>query len=527
MIGKEPTFFDYVCDLFYKTAKCNPENIGLVFSKKVHYPIISLIPNVQITMPLPRLQNDKYAFQGMIFENTEVGRRNIWGLFLASIYHLAAHAAISDYFVYARWTKNKTEEVYWNVIDFIEDWMVEKYLFELEPSICKNIENINSCFMKCDADKETKSKKANENNLKTYYAMKKVQLIKKIKEEILKRRDGKTHKGNIFQYADILYRNRDLLPQYTMPFCEHHADVQILKVEKSGVKFDVDEFFAEKITKLDELWEINEKSRTRILRSYKKHLKGLKFDSVIIPPGNLQNYTKMKSKTIPMLRRIRQQIRMISNLEDDPKIDELGYINMQHAIQAIASETRSGEIFERDELRRGEEAWTILVDSSASVKLKFDKIKEFTLCVAESASELTGRSDAWSLYAFDNNLSIIKDFKERYSDEVKARIGDLKNGGLSLLPDALEFASRVLSVDPRERKYIFIITDGHPSGYENIEERFAEVVKLIEMSDVVLIGIGLSKRITRCFRNSARGTDLKQLVSKFIVAYRSAASSTL
>lgn len=525
---KDPTFFEFVYDLFYKTSQRSPEDVGLMFSKKVHYPVINFVPKLEITMPLPRMQDDNYVFEGMVFENSDNGRRGMWGLFLASIYHLAAHAAVSEYFAYVKWSKSKTKEVYWRVIDFVEDVIVEKYLNDIEPEVSKNIENINSCLLLSNKPKGVKLKNDHQkNNLQTYYNKKDKLLVKKIKEEIHKKREGKAHKEDIISCVDMLYKNRHLLHQEILPYCEHHEDERMLKVEKNGIDFEPSEFFEELINKLDELWEINESARARILRTYKKHLKGLHFDSIIIPSGNLQNFTQMKSGTMPTLRRIRQQLRMVTNLEDDPKIDEVGYINMQHAIQATASETPSREIFDRDELRRGEEAWVILVDSSASVKLKFDKIREFTLCVAESASELTGKNDAWSLYTFDNNFSIIKDFEERYGNEVKARIGDLKTGGLTLLPDALELASRILAADPRERKYIFIITDGHPSGYEDIDKRFQEVIKLIEMSGVILIAIGLSKKITRCFRNSARGSDLKQLVAKFITAYKTASSNAL
>ena len=196
------------------------------------------------------------------------------------------------------------------------------------------------------------------------------------------------------------------------------------------------------------------------------------------------------------------------------------------AIQAIASEGTSNEIFERDELRRGEEAWVILVDKSASMSLRFDELKEFTVCVSESANDLTGKHDAWALYSFDSNFHILKDFKEKYNQEVQSRIGAIENGGLSLLPDAIDLANRVLAEDPRERKYIFVITDGSASGYGRIQDAFSKLVKKIDVSGVTLIAIGVSKGATRNFRNSARGKDLKTLVAKFITAYRSASSDT-
>ena len=167
----------------------------------------------------------------------------------------------------------------------------------------------------------------------------------------------------------------------------------------------------------------------------------------------------------------------------------------------------------------------ILVDKSASMKLRFEEIKEFTVCVSESANELTGKSDAWALYSFDNNFQILKDFKEKYNREVQARIGSLENGGLSLLPDAIELANRVLTEDPRERKYLFVITDGHPSGYARIQEAFSNIVKKAEISGTTLVAVGVSKGVTKRFRNSAKGSDLKQLVAKFITAYRTVSSS--
>jgi nitric oxide reductase activation protein len=184
----------------------------------------------------------------------------------------------------------------------------------------------------------------------------------------------------------------------------------------------------------------------------------------------------------------------------------------------------SNEIFEREEIRRGEEAWVILVDRSASMSLRFEEIKEFTVCVSESANELTGKYDAWALYSFDNNFQILKDFKERYNREVQARIGSLENGGLSLLPDAIELAHRILQDDPREKKYIFVITDGHPTGYMRIQEAFSKIVKKTEISGITLVAIGVSKKISSKFRNSAHGKDLKQIVAKFITAYRTASS---
>ena len=92
------------------------------------------------------------------------------------------------------------------------------------------------------------------------------------------------------------------------------------------------------------------------------------------------------------------------------------------------------------------------------------------------------------------------------------------------MPDAIELSMRVLNEDPREKKYIFIITDGSPAGYATIYEAFAKVVKKVDVSGINLVAIGVSKTVTKEFRNSATGKNLRNLVAKFITAYRSVSS---
>src|SRR5256712_252549 len=520
MMRDDDSFYEFVYRTFYGFAEAKPEDIGLVVSRDIQYPLIESIQDPVIAIPIPRLVNDKYVYEGMVFENTPERRRDMWFLFLATLYHLSAHAAVTLYSRYEKWLKNKTPETCWQVIDFIEDTSADRYLLHKDKEIWKDVHAIETGI---SADQKNALSKAQKEKNKGFQAVTESAKISNIRNMIIESIGKDGYEEKLLSTADSLYRSRELLQEPVLPFHEHHDITWTPKVERSGFKFKLSSIFEEQADNLDSLWQINEQRRNRIIRRYSKHLKGLNFDSVVIPQGNLQKYEKLKSETLPMLKRIRQHLRLIANLADDPKIDEIGYIDMQMAIQAVASEGQSTEIFERDELRRGEEAWVILIDKSASMQLRFDRIKEFAVCVSESANELTGKSDSWALYSFDNNFHIVKDFKEKYNQEVKARIGTIENGGLSLLPDAIEMSARVLTEDPRERKYIFVITDGHPAGYDRIHEAFSKTVKKTEISGITLVGIGVTKAISRKFRNSARGTDLKQLVTKFITAYKTAA----
>lgn len=517
-------FLDFVSHIFYETSKKKPEDEVFLVSKNIQYPTLSFTPQPQVIIPLPRALNEKYVFEGILFEKTESGRRNLWSLFLASVYHLASHTTISQYSAYDKWRKNKTQEICWQVIDFIEDVTADKYLSVANADAWNNIKNINAILINKYKINNVKSHSSVRNKFSILYLVDNQKRIGTIKEEILSKSDGASHTQNIISCADMLYKNREFLPQYVLPYCEHHDLQETIKSEKINIDFQIHGFFEQDVTMLDMLWNTEEANKARMLSRYKKHLLNLNFDDVIIPSGDINAYLKIKSENNVLLRKIRDGIRMVTNTQDDPRVQQVGLINMQYAIQAIASESNTVEIFEQDEVRRSEEAWVVLLDCSASMKLKFNKFKEFALCVAETANELTGRSDAWSLYAFDSKLTIIKDFKENYSQEVKARVGALKSGGLSFVPDAIELAHRLLAEDTREKKYLFVITDGQPSGDDRFEKRLQKLVKGIGMSGVGIIGIGMSGDFTKIFSNICDGSNLRQVVTKFIKTYRDAAA---
>jgi len=527
MIEKEINFFNFVYDIFYGIAQTNPEILGFSLSRKIQYPVIELNLEQQMLIPIPKKQDKEYVFEGMVFEDTENGRRSMWSLFLATIYHLAAHACVSEYQIYDTWKKNKTEEICHKVIDFIEDTRVENHISHTNSEIWGNIKNLNSKLLSSQNTQNNKNSiNGNQTDLNLFPMIDYEKKVEKIKREIIEKGGGEDHQTKLLLFADLLYKNKELLPRIILPYCEHHNNIPLIKTEKKGIDFEPHgEQFEENIAKLDELWASNEYTRASLLRRHKKHLKNLHFDSIIIPQGNFHNFAKIKSNSLPMLKRIHQQIQMITSMVDEPEIDERGNLDMQRAIQAVASGSQTQDLFVVDKINSVGEAWVILVDNSASMKLRFDQIKEFTICVSESLTELTGSSNSWALYSFDNNFQILKDFDEKYNREIQARIGNLVGSGLSLLPDAIELANRILIDDPRERKFLFVITDGHASGYERIQEAFSKIVKKTEGSAITLVGIGISKGLIRNFRNNAKGKDLKQLVTKFITAVRTASSS--
>lgn len=513
MTRSRQSFLELAEDIFYNFSQMKPGGLNLVFSKKTLYPIIKYGSQLTVIVPLPRKQNGKYLFEGMMFDDSVDSRRNLWCLFLATIYHLAAHARVSKYSIYDSWKKSKTEDVCMRIIDYIEDIRVEKYITHINSDIWENVRNVELKLMS-----KIRKNSCNVNDLK-FLGMLNEEKITKMKINILDNPDG------ILLFANWLYTHRGFLPLENLPYCERHDMRQQLQTLQNTLDFEPYGLFQKNVASLDELWLGDAQLKSKILRKYKKNLKDLNFDTIVIPQGNIHNFLQIKEKISPLLKRISQQMRMVANFSDEPRIGQIGNLNMQMVIQSIASESQSIDVFERDEIRRVEEAWVILIDNSASMGLRFKQIKEFTVCIAESANDLAGKSDAWALFSFNTDFRIIKDFEEKYTHEVQARIGSLENNGLSLLPDAIELTRRILMTDTREKKYIFLITDGHPSGYEKITQYLTTVTKKLDASGISLIAIGVSKSTAKRFRNNVRGSsNLGQLVAKFITAYKTVSS---
>lgn len=521
MSQKEENFYEFAYKIFYKFSRTKPDQVGLVFSMDAVYPTLEFNSHLQVSIPLPKQIDKKYAFEGMLFENTCHGMTSMWSLFLATLYHLAAHAAVSSYLEYEEWKKNKTEDLCWQVIDFIEDLKVRKYITDTDGELWRNIERIELKLSESSQVKKPAGKALIKNS--QYYEKDKKKL-KVIKDRILASIEN--NDKSAMGLANFLYSNQLLLSDGQLLPCHEHRKPQwFLKFDKIGPILEPFGEFEGVVKKIYELWQKDEQVKERILSRYRKHLKNLNFDKIVVPAGDLHRFAQMRADKMSLIRRIHQQT-VVFNLMDDSKICETGFLDMQMAIQAIALEGGTNEVFENDELRRGEEAWVILIDNSASMRLRFAQIKEFVVCLTESANVLTKKDDAWALYSFDNNFQILKDFRERYSQEVQARIGALKTGGLSLLPDAIELAAKLLAADPRDRKHLFVVTDGHPSGYERIQEAFAKAVTKTDIYGISLVAIGVSKGVTRIFKNSVRGSDLNRLVSKFISVYRTVSASS-
>ena len=86
--------------------------------------------------------------------------------------------------------------------------------------------------------------------------------------------------------------------------------------------------------------------------------------------------------------------------------------------------------------------------------------------------------DRFAMYGFSSvrkthvRLSMIKNFNEQYSDDVRGRIQALKPGFYTRIGAAIRQTTKVLSEQPSSQKLLLILTDGKPNDIDHYEGRY-------------------------------------------------------
>jgi len=395
------------------------------------------------------------------------------------------------------------------------------------PRHGKNIAQINKTYKGLYKTKIVKnSRKLAKAKFSNYYFVKKSKEISELKEKLLQNEN--LNVDEIILYLDFLYKNQHLLPENILPYCEDHEftkhgpAIKNMKIVPKGL-------FKKYTEIMDDLWLREKRKTRRMIKNYEKLARNLYFDEVKINPENFGEYLRIKSDCSSLIRRLRNQLKMVANIQDVPDTQDIGTMELQKAIQREASQNQNIQVFEQDQTRRESENWVIMFDTSASMKLKFEDMEKFSVCLSETADELQSRGGKWGMYSFNNNFQIIKDHSENYDQKIKSRLGGIKNEGLSFIPDAITIGSRILADDvTTELKYLIIITDGKSMGYSNMDKRMEESLKSAKNSGINIIGIGLGAEIqTKYFSSTIHEETLRKSVSKFIDSYTALAHSQM
>ncbi|MGI0020045.1 MAG: hypothetical protein ACREAY_06215 [Nitrososphaera sp.] len=257
----------------------------------------------------------------------------------------------------------------------------------------------------------------------------------------------------------------------------------------------------------------------KILSRLERASKSLNIGYFGFPASDYAGYYRLHGELVPQIRRMIEQARIVRNVLDESTFEESGNVDLQVAIQAVASETVRTDMFVRDENLLKNESWAILVDSSLSLGGIAKQLRSIALCVAETAKDIIGQNP-WGMFAFSDDLLCIKDFSEPYDSLAKSRIGGLVPDGLSHIPDALRLARNLVLEYAKDRNYVILVSDGLPSGYDGIEREMAGAVKELYSHGVTLAAIGVgSARIKKSIANARLVSEPAEMARAFSELY--------
>jgi hypothetical protein len=502
-------------EVFFNICEKKPTDIDVFFLDTIHFPAIEYQPRISVSIPLPRIINGLNIYEGIAFTNYESGKYTIWNLFFATICHAAAHTRLTDFSIYEQWIKKRNQQRAYEVIEFIEDIRVNDFIKKSFPEYYKEICKIDEMF-RIIYERTFKNK---PEYVRRKFAERYVPNISNganmLKEKILRLQHDDYE---LIEYADLLY-NMGVETGPRLPYRNYYPCVEKVTKWHRNLTITPDDVVRKNVESFVELWFDQLKRKEKMQKRYARLASDLNFDTIEFVPEHIGEYLRLRYVTHMFLKKISSQIKMIPNVMDEGVPEDIGLLEIQAAIQAIASQNDRIQIFEQDDYRRVEEEWAIILDTSSSMRLKFDEMKKFAICLGEAANELNSKHGRWGFFIFNNNFRIVKDHYEKYDQTAKARIGGIEITGLSFIGDAVKLCSRILEKENIERKYIFIITDGQQVGTLGGNRDMMEAIMETRKKGISVVAIGVPQGNSKIFTLSIPYENLRKTVAKFINAY--------
>jgi hypothetical protein len=266
----------------------------------------------------------------------------------------------------------------------------------------------------------------------------------------------------------------------------------------------------------------------KILSKIEPYLAVTQFKSVSFPEEDYTQYLRARSLVQGASRRLLDILRSSFNyLDEDPR-QEMGQLDLAAVIQSLASNKPATDVFVLDEYLKPSFAWSILFDVSNSMQVKGEYGRALAIAVAEAAKELMLDATSWTFFAFSDKLYVLKDSSESYSKRVRSRIGGLMFEGLTLIPDSIQVAGKMLAKRFEEQRCLIVISDGWPYGYEKMPEVLKKSVDSLTNKGVIVVGIGVeTDQMGKYFQLHSSIYTQKDLINKFGSLYANASAKAL
>jgi hypothetical protein len=521
---------------------------------------------------LKKVQDDVVEYHGMFLNlKDELHNEIMWSLFKSSVYYLSLYTIASNVNVYADCLKGKDEDAAINAINLVEDAMLTAYVKAfrrlLLPEIMlsdavsylllKPAQLIRNEAVRLAASilsyyktgmvkgtlpqgmlKETKDlvymlRELESDTVKAYAEQKK----QSDSEKIVIKPVNDDMKITVFSeiYTSLL-KHSTVIPEVPSFFYMNHPTKtsifasnlsvptqdelktvldEVTHRSEEKVDLNMNALQSESVQNIID-WVNKEKKAEKILEKYKLLSEDTRFKDFRFPDEDYAEFLRRRINHSKTIRRITNRLAMYYNITGDDFRRDAGFIDLQEAIQVVASKSRRSDIFMEDTLRYRAQTWAILVDVSLSLRQFAGEVKDVVLCLTEVSRKLFSDNRSLGIFAFGDKFLIVKDFTENHGRTISARIGGIEHSGMTYLPDAIKLTAQVLRRQFEEEKFLIVVSDGHPTGYKSVVEDTKEQVAAAMRKGLNLIGIGIdSKGIKDFFPTTCIVRTPYELMKKF------------
>jgi len=554
---------------------------GIRIDQKLKQPILTHDKaGFNITLPLPVVSENEdeektISFLGYKFPADDIGKARVGRLFRACVYHLTTHTLMpvtEEKMVPAKkrsildsFTESLVNDIYVNA--YLTAWYPDKladmvYANSLAYSKIRPVDNI---FSPATSIMTALLSKVNMGTVKgalTSEEEKTVnQLAEKVsalKEEVMMAlamestefSEAMTNTAN--EVTQTLENFGPILESPSLQYTEHNGPCTIFSKNEMPSEFEIEKIFRKSLETLGgtipsedsiescwrkelnvaasqafDTWFTQEAREQRMLSKLQPKVEWTRFKSVSFPNEDYTQYLRAKELIRGTIRRLLNKLSMAQDALDEDAGKVYGELDLPAVVQMMSTGQPRQDVFKRDEYLKSSYAWSILLDASASMRVKGEYGRALAICVAEAAKELLKDPASWTFFAFSDQLYVLKDAAEAYSRRVRARIGGLKFGGLTYMPDALQVAGEIIAQRFDEQKFLIVLSDGWPYGYKGMSIALSESITALEKG-IMVIGVGLETgRMQNFFRRSAAVYDQRDLIKQFARLYVQTSTAAL
>jgi hypothetical protein len=517
-----------------------------------------------IVLPLPSLssaEDGTIQFLGYRALQDSTGKMKIAKLFKACVYHLSAHAEITNLKLYKKWEKERNYRLAKFTETLVEDARVNAYISAQHPETLLDIAFANTLaiervkalekiwnpatrVMSGVLCKEALGElKANVSREERESIDKAVEKLDNLKHRMLDFFTKKREKSDepLLEIVDEIYQIFEpygpVLEAPSLPNTESLGICTVFPPYSLQPDEPVKETFGKCLTVLSrnsskqelswskaveaeslqvfDAWSREREKKAKIAGYYEDIISLTRLKSIKFPEKNYSEYLRSRARVRGAVHRLLTSLLPVTDAMDEDTQKQYGILDVQRAIQVIAGRSSKTDVFMREELLGKSFAWVILVDASRSMRALGNETRDICVCLTDCLGKLMRDPGSWAIYAFNNDFLVLKDAKETYSRTVKARLGGLKFEGPTYMPDALKLVGEILKRRTESLRLLVVVSDGWPYGYLNITDALTETLTYLRKAQITVIGIGVhSDRMKNFFRLNCNIKEMQDIDKK-------------